>query len=99
MSIGTGLRFTIGVGEDDDRYVCSYVPGTDFSDEGRIACPDFTGSYLSFDGSDLYLSQWYRHRILKLAAGGGILRTIEVGAEICGHTFVDGMIYVLRGTE
>ena len=99
VSIGTGLRLTIGEGADDDRYVRSYVPGTGFSDDGRIACPDFTGSYLSFDGSDLYLSQWYNHRILKLGAGGEIVRTIEVGAEICGHAFVDGMIYVLRGTE
>ena len=30
---------------------------------------------------------------------GNIVRTIEVGAEICGHTFVDGMIFVLRGME
>jgi hypothetical protein len=28
-----------------------------------------------------------------------ILREIPIGAEICGHAFVDGMIYVLRGTE
>jgi len=27
------------------------------------------------------------------------LRAIDAGAEISGHTFVDGMIYVLRGTE
>ncbi|PYJ21041.1 MAG: hypothetical protein DME99_08700 [Verrucomicrobia bacterium] len=32
-------------------------------------------------------------------ATGNILRVIDVGAEICGHTFVDGLIYVLRGTE
>jgi hypothetical protein len=25
--------------------------------------------------------------------------TIEVGAEICGHVFAKGAIYVLRGTE
>lgn len=30
---------------------------------------------------------------------GNILRVIEVGAEISGHVFVDGLIYVLRGTE
>ena len=45
------------------------------------------------------MSQWYKHRILKLDAKGNILRAINVGAEISGHTFVDGMIYVLRGTE
>ena len=30
---------------------------------------------------------------------GNILRQIDVGAEICGHTFVDGLLYVLRGRE
>jgi hypothetical protein len=93
------LRFTIGEGEDDDRYLRRYFPGTGFSETDRIACPDFTGSYLSYDGDHLYLSQWYKHRILKLDASGNILRGIDVGAEICGHVFVDGLIYVLRGAE
>src|SRR5436190_160038 len=79
--------FTLGEGPEDDRYLRRYFPGKGFSDE-RIACPDFTGSYLSFDGSDLYLSQWYNHRILKLDAAGKILREIAVGAEISGHVFI-----------
>ena len=54
---------------------------------------------LSFDGRNLYLSQWYKQRILKLDENGNILQVIEVGAEICGHVFVDGLIYVLRGVE
>jgi hypothetical protein len=92
------LRFTIGEGPDDDRYLRSYLPASGFNGD-RIACPEFTGSYLSFDGDHLYLSQWYKHRILKLDASGNILRAINVGAEICGHVFVDGLIYVLRGRE
>jgi hypothetical protein len=93
------IRFTIGEGINDDRYIRLFVPVTGFSDTERIACPEFTGSYLSFDGEHLYLSQWYKHRILKLDSNGNILRVIDVGAEICGHTFVDGLIYVLHGTE
>ena len=92
------LQFTIGEGADDDRYLRSYDPAKGFGAD-RIACPEFTGSYLSFDRDHLHLSQWYKHRILKLDASGNILRTIDVGAEICGHVFVDGMIYVLRGVE
>jgi hypothetical protein len=65
----------------------------------RIACPEFTGSYLSYDGEHLHLSQWYKKRILRLDPSGNILRVIDVGAEICGHVFVDGLIYVLRGVE
>jgi hypothetical protein len=99
VSIDDALRFTIGEGTDDDRYLRSYVPGVGFSDNDRVACPEFTGSYLSYDGTHVYLSQWYKHRILKLDASGNILRVIDVGAEICGHTFVNGFIYVLRGTE
>jgi hypothetical protein len=70
VSTGDALRFTIGEGADDDRYVWSCVPGVGFSDKERFACPELTGSYLSYDGSNLYLSQWYEHRILKLDATG-----------------------------
>ncbi len=93
------LRFTIGEGPDDDRYIRRFNPETGFSETDRIACPEFTGSYLSYDGDHLYLSQWYKHRILKLDASGKILRVINIGKEICGHAFVDGSIYVLRGKE
>jgi hypothetical protein len=93
------LRFTIGEGPDDDRYIRRFIPNIGFSEKDRIACPEFTGSYLSFDGEHLYLSQWYKHRILELDANADIRRTIDVGAEISGHTFVDDLIYVLRGTE
>jgi len=85
-------------GADDDRYLRSYDPARGFG-EDRIACPDFTGSYLSFDGEHLYMSQWYRERILQYDGNGSIRREINVGAEICGHTFVDGVLYVLRGRE
>jgi hypothetical protein len=98
VSTNGAIRFTIGEGPDDDRYLRSYDPASGFG-EDRIACPEFTGSYLSFDGEHLYLSQWYKHRILKLDASGNILRAIDIGAEICGHAFVDGLIYVLRGEE
>jgi len=93
------LQFTIGEGPNDDRYIRQFIPRSGFPDTDRVACPEFTGSYLSYDGESLYLSQWYKHRILKLDANGNILRKIDVGAEISGHTFVNGMIYVLRGTE
>jgi hypothetical protein len=99
VATGDALRVTIGEGAEDDRYVRRFVPGKGFSEVDRFACPEFTGSYLSFDGDHLYLSQWYKHRILKLDASGKALRVINVGAEICGHAFLDGLIYVLRGTE
>lgn len=93
------LWFTIGEGPNDDRYIRRFTPEIGFSEQDKTACPEFTGSYLSHDGESLYLSQWYKHRILKLDAGGNISRVIDIGAEVSGHAFVDGMIYALRGTE
>lgn len=93
------LRVTIGLDPDDDRYIYRFAPGEGFSEAGRITCPELTGSYLSWDGQSVYLSQWYNKCILKMDEEGKVERIIEVGAEICGHTFVDGIIYVLRGVE
>ena len=92
-----GWRFTIGKGLNDDRYVYRYAEGVGFTK--LFACPDFTGSYLSFDGEHLYLSQWYKGDIHQMDDSGRIVRTINVSAETCGHTFADGMLYVLRGRE
>jgi hypothetical protein len=92
-----GWRFTLGKGLNDDRYVYRYSEQDGFTK--LFACPDFEGSYLSFDGERCYLSQWYRGLIHQVDDGGQILRSIDVGAEVCGHTFADGMLYVLRGRE
>jgi hypothetical protein len=91
------MHVTIGKGLNDDRYVYRYDSKNGFNK--LFACPDFAGSYLSYDGENLYLSQWYQQRILKLDNNGNVVRKIDVGAEICGHVFANGTIYVLRGTE
>jgi len=88
---------TIGKGTNDDRYVYRYETKKGFTK--LFACPDFAGSYLGHDGENLYMSQWYEQRILKFDAKGNVLRKIGIGAEICGHTFANDTIYVLRGTE
>ena len=97
VSTNDGWRFTIGKGLNDDRCIYRYTVAGGF--EKLFACPEFTGSYLSFHGSNLYLSQWYKGQIHPVDDSGNISRTIDVGAEICGHTFVDGLLYVLRGRE
>jgi hypothetical protein len=98
VSLGDGeMRFTIGKGLNDDRYIYRYAPEDGFVK--LFACPDFTGSYLGFDGEHLYMSQWYEEQILEFDDKGDVLRKIDIGAEICGYTFVDGSVYVLRGRE
>ena len=99
VSAGDNIAVTLGEGESDDRYMWSYTPGDGFSDKNRFAYPEFTGSYLSFDGSNVYMSQWYKGAFLKLAADGQVLRTIHVPGEISGHVFANDSIYVLHGTE
>jgi len=91
------IHFTIGKGLNDDRYIYRYTTGQGFTK--LFTCPDFTGSYLGYDGDNLYLSQWYEQRILKLDSNGKTIGRIDVGAEICGYVFANGAIYVLRGTE
>ena len=93
------LWFTLGEGPDDDRYLRRYIPDQGFAETPGLACPDLTGSYLSFDGTNLYLSQWYKGLILKLDEAGRPIREIAVGHEISGHCHLNGSIYVLRGTE
>ena len=92
-----GWRLTIGKGLNDDRYIYRYAPNEGFTK--LFACPEFTGSYVSFDGEHYYFSQWYKGLIYQVDDSGKVFRTINVGAEICGHTFVDGTLYVLRGQE
>ena len=91
------MHLTIGKGLNDDRYIYRYDSTNGF--KKVFACPEFTGSYLSYDNRHLYLSQWYEKRILKYDEKGNVICKIDIGAEICGHTFVDGSIYVLRGKE
>ena len=97
VTVDGELRFTIGEGADDDRYIYRYTPADGFSK--MFACPELTGSYLSFDGTNLYMSQWYKKWVLKFDDKGNVLREINVGAEICGHVFANGSLYVLRGQE
>ncbi|MBV9720047.1 MAG: hypothetical protein JOZ77_12060 [Candidatus Eremiobacteraeota bacterium] len=93
--VGDELRVICGVGEQDDRVIKRFVPGHGFKSQGSIECPDATGSQLSYDGSWLYLSQWYNRRILALDETGNILREISVPRGICGQCFADGHFYLV----
>jgi hypothetical protein len=93
--LGDELRVVCGIGEDDDRVIRRFVPGHGFKTQDSIDCPDFTGSQLSYDGTYLYLSQWYNRRILGLDERGGIVREIDVPHQICGQCYVDGSFYLV----
>src|ERR1700730_5308365 len=65
VATGETLHFTIGEGADDDRYICRFIPKIGFSDTERFACPEFTGSYLSYDGAHVFPGQWDKNILSK----------------------------------
>ncbi len=93
--LGDELRVVCGVGEEDDRVIRRFVPGHGFKTQDEIECPEATGSQLSYDGTYLYLSQWYKRRILGLDERGEIVREIDVPHQICGQCYVDETFYLV----
>jgi hypothetical protein len=91
---GDELFVIYGVGSDDDRLVQPYVPGRGFAGE-PVRAPDGTGSQLGWDGDVLYISQWYKKRILGVDATGNVLSTIDVPHGICGQVVADGCFYLM----
>jgi len=97
--VGEELRVVIGHNEkDNDRYIYRFVPGHGFKGD-RIACPDFTGAHVAFDGDTLFLSQAKNRRILALDGRGNILREIPLARVPLGMTIVDGRFYLITGDE
>ncbi len=68
--VGDELRVLCGETAEDSRIIRRFVPGHGFKSQESLACPDDTGSQLSFDGDRLYVSQWYNKRILSLDERG-----------------------------
>ncbi|HZY97291.1 MAG TPA: hypothetical protein VFE35_09325 [Candidatus Cybelea sp.] len=93
--VGDELRVICGEGEDDDRIVRRFLPGHGFKNQGSFRCPDGTGSQLSYDGTWLYVSQWYNRRLLALDDLGNVTRRIDVPHQICGQCYVGGSFYLV----
>ena len=91
--VGDELRVLCGETDDDTRIIRRFVPGHGFKLQEALPCPDDTGSQLSYDGDRLYVSQWYRKRILSLDEAGTVGSTIDVPHEICGQVIVGGRFY------
>jgi hypothetical protein len=94
--VGDELRVICGEGDDDARVIRRFVPGHGFKAQDVLACPDDTGSQLSYDGMRLYVSQWYNKRILGIDEHGGVVQTIAAPRGVCGQCYVDGAFYVVN---
>jgi hypothetical protein len=93
--VGDELRVLCGEGEEDHRFIRRLVPGHGFKSKETIACPDDTGSQLGYDGDRLYVSQWYKQRILSVDELGEVGTTIDVPHGICGQVIVAGRFYLV----
>ena len=91
--VGDELRVLLGETDDDNRVIRRFVPGHGFKNTDALACPDDTGSQLSYDGDRLYVSQWYEKRILSLDEFGAVGTTVRVPHGICGQVIVNGCFY------
>ena len=91
--VGDELRFVCSEG-DDSRFIRRFIPGHGFKSHEAVACPNDTGSFLSFDGERLWLSQRYEKRVLELDAHGAAKRSFDVGEEILGIAWVGERLYL-----
>jgi hypothetical protein len=92
--VGDDLRVIIGLGDNqNDRYIYRFVPGHGFKE--RMACPDFTGAHLAFDGDVLFVSQASYRRILALDAEGVVTHEIPLNRTPVGMTIVEGLFYLV----
>ncbi|HEX3467340.1 MAG TPA: hypothetical protein VHT05_04610 [Candidatus Elarobacter sp.] len=80
---------------EDDRVVRRFIPGHGFKHSDAFRAPDGTGSQLGWDGDVLYVSQWYRQRIVGVDRTGTVLSVTEVPHGICGQVVVDGCFYLV----
>ena len=89
------IRIVVSIGEADDRYIYHFVPGQPFSEDGRVECPDLTGSHLTSDGTTLYLVQQTNRRILELNAGFTSKREIPLTTRCAGAGFSDSGFHMI----
>lgn len=93
------IRAVVSIGDDDDRYFYTLVPGRGFDAESKTACPDFTGSHVAFDGITLYLGQMTNRRILAMNTEGAILREIALPTRCTGFAFRDDTFYMISADD
>ncbi|BDE06717.1 hypothetical protein WPS_19930 [Vulcanimicrobium alpinum] len=93
--VGDELRVLTGDEPDDTRAIRRFIPGHGIKNDGAFAAPEDTGSQLGWDGDVLYVSQWYRKRIVAVDERGAALSAIDVPHGICGQVVVDGRFYLM----
>ncbi len=99
VSIGDELRVLCGETQEDYRIIRRLIPDHGFDTIFKLPCPDDTGSQLGFDGSSLYVSQWYNKVVLQLGIDEQVMKSLSSPHGICGQVFVDQSIYLATTDE
>jgi hypothetical protein len=94
----TGDALRMVTSEHDSRFIRRYIFGHGFKKES-LACPDDTGSFLAYDGDNLFLSQRYNQRILQIDMWGEVQRSIAVPRQICGMVIVNARFFLMTTAD
>ncbi len=94
-AVGSELRVLCGETSEDNRIIRRCIPQQGFDADFALPCPDDTGSQLGYDGSSLYVSQWYNQRVLRLNAAGETDAVIASPHQICGQVIVGDFVYLM----
>lgn len=87
-------------GDDDDRYLFRFVPGSGFDLSSQTPCPQMTGSQLASDGHQLFLGQMHERRIVTLDAQSQITSEIPLPSRCGGIGFgPDGTLYMIAADD
>ena len=94
-SLDGALRINIGVGDEDDRYIYSFKPGTPLNQEDRIPCPELSGAHLATYAGELFLVQVGNQQVLKLAPNGDVTQKIQLPSRCGGLCFAGATAYMI----
>jgi hypothetical protein len=83
---------------NDSRYIRRYIVAHGFKTDA-LACPDDTGSFLAYDGDNLFLSQRFKQRILQIDMWGEVQREIAAPRQICGMVIVNGCFFLMTTAD
>jgi len=89
------LRVLCGETEEDHRIIRRCLPGEGFDASFALPCPEDTGSQLGYDGRHLYVSQWYKQRVLRLTESGTVAEVIPCPHQICGQAVVGEHVFLM----
>lgn len=96
--LGDAIHVVVSIGEDDDRYLHTFVPGKGFDGDG-IALPELSGSHLASDGALLYLLQIGNRRIVTLGPDGAVRKQTPLPSRLAGVGCNGDTLYGLAGDE